>query len=313
MKGFREEFPLYSLFARAGDAVRVWVRNSRAFLRDLCRNTTSIIGLMIIGSFTILALLAPVVTTPNIPNPYRMKKDMLHPLVSPGSPNHPLGTDKTGSDVLYGLIWGTRLSMSIALTITAAAFVVGVVLGTTAGVIGGAVDTLLMRLTDGFFALPPYILAMAILASLGATIENLEITLILITWPRFARVVRSQVLSVKELTYVHAARATGASGIRIAVRHILPNAISPVFIQASLSVGEIVLWIAGLSFIGLAPPNMTEWGNMVSLGQSDLIGGYWWPSVFAGIMIFLFVLGTNLLGDGLRDVLDPRIRHSKMR
>lgn len=301
------------LAARMGGLAARWCKSWRSFLKDLCRNTTSVAGLIIIGSFAILAILAPVVTTPNEPNPYRMKKDMLHPLVPPGSPSHPLGTDRTGSDILYGLIWGTRLSISIALAITAAAVVVGVALGVTAGVIGGAIDSLLMRVTDGFFALPPYILAMAILASLGATLENLAITLILITWPRFARVIRSQVLSVKELTYVHAARATGASNLRVAVRHVLPNAISPVFVQASLGVGEIVLWVAGLSFIGLAPSNMTEWGNMVSLGQSDLIGGYWWPSVFAGIMIFLFVLGTNLLGDGLRDVLDPRIRHSKIR
>ncbi len=288
-------------------------KGAYAFLRELCRNTTSVVGLVIIASCVVLAVLAPVITDPNIPNPYRMKKDMLHPLLPPGSAGHPLGTDRTGSDILYGLIWGTRLSISIALTITTLAFLIGVVFGTVSGVLGGAVDSLLMRITDVFFAIPPYILAMAILASLGATLRNLEITLVLIYWPRFARVVRVQVKSVKELTFVQAAHALGMSRRRIAVRHILPNAISPVFVQASLSIGEIVLWTAGLSFIGLAPSNMTEWGNMVAQGQSSLIGGYWWASVFPGSMILLFVLGINLLSDGLRDVLDPRIRHSKVR
>lgn len=289
------------------------VKGMRAFLRDLCRNTTSVIGLIVIGCFIMFAILAPFITEPNLPNPYRMKKDMLHPLAPPGSEGHPLGTDRTGSDILYGLIWGARLSMTVAATITLLALVIGAVFGTTAGVLGGMIDTILMRITDVFFAIPPYILAMAILASLGATIQNLEITLVLIYWPRFARVVRAQVLAVREVTFVQAAYALGMSRLRISVKHILPNAISPVFVQASLSIGEIVLWTAGLSFIGLAPSDITEWGNMVSLGQSSLIGGYWWPSVFAGGMIFLFVLGTNLLSDGLRDVLDPRIRHSQVR
>ncbi len=277
-------------------------------LRELRRSPVSIAGISILLAFLVVALLAPVITEPNRPNPYRLRKDMLNPLSPPRAGAHLLGTDAQGSDILYGLVWGCRLSIKLSLQVVLAAMAIGMVVGLVAGYYGGPLDIALMSVTDVFMAVPPYILAMAILASFGATLENLSMTLMVVYWPRFARVMRSQVLSAKELAYVEAARSIGVGTVRMLFKHVLPNAIAPIFVQATLSVGSIVLWTAGLSFIGLAPPDLTEWGNMVSLGRKDMLGGYWWPSVFPGLMIFLFVLGVNLLGDGLRDALDPKTR-----
>jgi len=277
-------------------------------VKQLSGNFTAVAGLVILTIFVLIGILAPLITEPNFPDHYRLRRDMLSPLLPPGSPGHPLGTDNSGADILYGLIWGCRLSIRVSLTIALFAALIGTLIGTTAGYFGRVVDEFLMRITDVFFAIPPYILAMAVLASLGATLQNLQITLIVVFWPRFARVIRAQVISTKELAYVMAAEALGMSHTRIILRHVLPNSIAPMFVQVTLSIGELVLWTAGLSFIGLAPTGLTEWGNMVSLGKDDMIGGYWWPALFPGIMILMFVLGANLLGDGLRDILDPKLR-----
>lgn len=277
-------------------------------LRALRRSMASITGLILTAAFMIMALSAPLICPPNLPDPYRLKKDMFNPLAPPGTPGHPLGTDSQGSDILYGMIWGSRLSISISVRVVAISVVVGVLVGLLSGYVGGVMDVVMMSLTDVVMAIPPYILAMAILAAFGANVTNLTVTLMVVFWPRFARMVRSQVLAVRELGYVDAARTVGMSTWRVVFKHVLPNVLAPVFVQATLGIGSIVLWTAGLSFIGLAPPDLAEWGNMVSLGRKDILGGSWWPSVFPGLMIFLFVLGVNLVGDGLRDVLDPKRR-----
>lgn len=276
-------------------------------MRKFFRSPTSVAGASLTALFLMLALSAPIITTPNTPNPYRLKRDVLHPLVAPGTYGHLLGTDRSGSDVAYGLVWGARLSTRIALIVVAASALIGIIVGAVAAYFGSSIDNAMMRVTDFFFAVPPYILAMAILATLGATIPNLTATLALVYWPRFARVMRSQVLTVKQTPYVEAAHALGSRSVRILARHILPNSWAPLLVQATLSIGEVVLWTAGLAYIGLAPSDITEWGNMVSQGQQDMIGGYWWPALFPGIMIFLFVMGANLLADGIRDQLDPKL------
>lgn len=277
-------------------------------ISKLVRSPTTMTGLVIFGLFMVVALLAPILVEPNMPDPYRLKKDVFNPLLAPGSSGHVLGTDNMGSDILYGLVWGARLSISVAFTITLIAMAIGVLVGVVSGYLGGRVDNLLMRVTDAFFGVPPYILAMAILATLGATLGNLMTTLTIVFWPHFARVVRSQVLMLKGVPYVEAARALGAGSLRTILRHLLPNSLGPILVQGTLSLGEIVLWTAGLAFIGLAPADITEWGNMVSRGQQDLIGGHWWASFFPGVAIFLFVMSANLLGDGIRDLLDPRLQ-----
>lgn len=274
--------------------------------RAFKRSTVSMVGLAIMISFFILALIAPIVCSPNVPNPYSLKKDMYHALTPPGTPSHLLGTDSQGSDVLYGIVWGARLSMSISLRVVIFSVIIGIIIGIISPLCGGVLDIIIMGLTDVFMAIPPYILAMAILASFGASVANLTVTLTVVFWPRFARMARSQVLVVKEQVYIDAARTIGMNNTRLVFKHILPNIIAPVFVQATLGIGSIVLWTAGLAFIGLVPPDLTEWGNMVSLGRMDMLGGYWWPSIFPGFMIFLFVLGVNLVSDGLRDILDPK-------
>jgi len=185
---------------------------------------------------------------------------------------------------------------------------IGTLLGILSGYIGGWVDELIMRLNDVFLAFPALILAMAIAAALGPSLENAIIAMVVIWWPRYARVSRGQVLAIREIDYVTSARALGASPVRIMIRHILPNCISPIVVQATLDLGEVVLTAATLSFIGFgAQPPVPEWGAMISVGR-NFIRDYWWYPTFPGLAILVTVMGFNLLGDAVRDALDPRLR-----
>jgi peptide/nickel transport system permease protein len=182
------------------------------------------------------------------------------------------------------------------------------VVGLFSGYVGGIVDEIIMRVTDIFFSVPYLILAMAIAAALGPNLTNAMISLSIVWWPVYARLIRGQVLLVREYTYVEAARALGASNIRIIFRHILPNSFSPVIVQASLDFGNAVMYAAALSFIGLgAQPPSPEWGAMISMGRNYMRES-WWFATFPGLAILVTVLGFNLLGDGLRDIFDPRLR-----
>mgnify|MGYP003729030919 FL=1 len=186
--------------------------------------------------------------------------------------------------------------------------VIGTLLGLVSGFFGGWVDELVMRVSDVFLAFPALILAMAIAAALGPSLENAIVAMVAIWWPRYARVTRGQVLSIREIDFVAAARAAGASSFRIMLRHILPNCISPVVVQATLDLGEVVLTAATLSFIGFgAQPPTPEWGAMVSVGR-NFLRDYWWYTTFPGLAILITVMGFNLLGDAVRDILDPRLR-----
>jgi len=268
-------------------------------------------GLSIVIFYLIVAALAPVLAPPeeNQKDVYQRKVhyDEMH---KDPSPEHPFGTDSMGCDVYYGVIWGTHISILMGTVIVGITVLIGSILGAMAGYFGGKLDDILMRITDVFLSLPSLILAMAIVVSLGRTLENIMFALIIVWWPAYTRIVRGQALAVRENKYVEAARAVGASEARIVWKHILPNCISPIIIQATMDFGSVVLTAAALSFIGFsyAGATTTEWGMMVSAGCRDITSGQWWTATFPGLAIFFFVLGFNLFGDGLRDLLDPRLR-----
>jgi peptide/nickel transport system permease protein len=208
------------------------------------------------------------------------------------------------------LIYGARISLTVGVAVVISAGVVGSLIGLVAGYRGGWFDEILMRVTDVFFAFPPLILAMAIAGALGPSLNNAMIAVAVVVWPIYARLVRAQVLSLRELEYIQAAHSIGAPTWRILTRHLLPNAMSPILVQASFDMGTAILAAAGLSFIGFgAQPPTPEWGVMISEGR-QFISTQSWLSAFPGIAILLTVAAFNLVGDGLRDALDPRLRKS---
>jgi len=220
---------------------------------------------------------------------------------------HPMGTDDMGRDVLSRVMAGTRLSTITIVVIMTSCLVVGILVGTLAGYIGGRVDEALMRITEIFLAFPPLILALAIVAALGPSLVNAMLAISVVWWPWYARMVRGQVLAVKQNQYVEAAQAIGVSDARIMLRHVLPNCLMPVIIQASMDMGSALVTTAGLSFIGLGAQAPTpEWGAMVGTGRRYLLTA-WWVSTFPGLAIFVTILGLNLLGDALQDILWSRV------
>jgi peptide/nickel transport system permease protein len=226
----------------------------------------------------------------------------------PPSLGHPFGTDDLGRDILSRVIYGARTSLIIGVTVLVIALVIGIPIGLLAGYYGGRLDTLLMRLTDVFLAFPPLLLPIAITAALGAGLFNAMLALAVSWFPWYARIVRGAVLRIRGERYIDAARVMGARDLWIMGRHALPNATTPVFVQASMDFGYTILAAASLSFIGIgARPPTIEWGLMVALSRTKFLD-FWWIAAFPGAAIFLTVLAVNLIGDGLRDVLDPRYR-----
>jgi len=270
--------------------------------RQIVRNPLSLTGLVIIVALVLLAILAPYIA-PCDP----FATDPINKL-EPPSLTHLMGSDGLGRDIFTRVLYGTRISLWIAVLILLLAGVLGTTVGILAGYLGGFWDNLLMRVTDIFMAFPRLILAMAIAAALGPSLTNVVIAISFSAWTVFARLARARAIAVREEDYVEAARAVGASNFRIILRHILPMAISPVIIQGTISMGGIILTAAGLGFLGFgAQPPTPEWGVMVSDGRNFMPHG-WWVSTFPGLAIMVTVLGFNLLGDGIRDILDPRMR-----
>jgi peptide/nickel transport system permease protein len=266
------------------------------------RNPLSIAGLVLIAGLVAVAAGAPLLA-PDSPT----RTNVIDRLAPP-SAAHPFGTDALGRDILSRVIYGSRVSLRIALLTAVIATAIGAPLGIVSGYFRGRTDDLLMRITDMFMAFPRLILAMAIAAALRPTLENVIVAISLAAWPAYARLARSVTLALREETFVEAARALGAPPARILSRHILPGVVSPVVIQVSLDMGGIILTAAGLGFIGMgAQPPTPEWGVMIAEGR-NYITTQWWVSTFPGIAIALTVLGFNLLGDGIRDALDPRLR-----
>lgn len=256
--------------------------------------------------FIVAALLAPWLT------PYadagRGVPDLSIRLQSP-SWSHWLGTDDLGRDVLARLLFGARTALVVAFGVVVLSVVVGVIVGAVAGYFGRWADEILMRVTDMFLAFPPLLLAVLVAAALGASLRNTVIAIAVSWWPWYARQVRAQVLSLRERPYVRAVQAIGVPRRRIIALHIVPNALSPVWVQATADLGAAVLTAAGLSFVGLGPrPPTADWGTMISEGRQYVLSGQWWIAGFAGVAIVLVAMAFNLAGDVVRDVTDPKTR-----
>jgi len=235
--------------------------------------------------------------------------DVRNAFLDPGSPGHPLGTDHYGRDMLYRLLYGGRLSLSMGFAIVAFSLLFGGLIGAVSAYYGGQVDNVLMRVMDVFLALPQILMAMAIVAVLGSSIQNLMMALTISNVPKFARIVRSSILQVRGLEYIEAAKSCGTGDGRIILRHIVPNAIGPIIVQTTLQIAHSITSIASLSFIGLGIQSpMAEWGTMLSEGKVYM-RQYSYLMFEPGFAIMLAVLSFNLVGDGLRDALDPRLKN----
>jgi len=264
-------------------------------------NPLNLVALALIAVLAACALLAPVLA------PYDPLSLDLAVRLKPPSPEHWLGTDSLGRDIASRILYGARISLVIGVVVVASAGVFGTFVGLVAGYAGGLVDEALMRLTEVFLAFPALILAMAIAGALGPSLTNAIIAIAAVTWAVYARLTRGQILSLRRREFVEAARAMGASRMRIILRHLLPNALAPLMVQASFDMGSSIIAAAGLSFIGFgAQPPTPEWGVMISEGR-NFINTQPWLSLFPGLAILLAVGSFNLLGDGLRDAFDPRL------
>lgn len=278
-------------------------RRLRLALWLLTRSFSSMLGLFLVTVIVLLALLGPWI----VPYPDHVEGAVdLGNKLQPPSAAHWLGTDEVGNDILTRVIIGARLSLLVGIGITLAAAAIGVPLGILAGLAGGRLREAIMRFTDLFLSVPGLVLAIALVAALGPGIVNAMIALTLVWWPGYVRLAESKALSIREEPFIEAARVAGARRARILRRHVLPNAISPLIVKMSMDVGQAILAVASLGFIGLgARPPTPEWGAMISIARGYL-PEWWWYAMAPGVFIYLAVLGFNLLGDGLRDILDPR-------
>jgi peptide/nickel transport system permease protein len=269
--------------------------------RFLIANRLNLIGVIIVAVFFLLSIFGEAVAPHD---PYQ--QDITNSKLLAPSSTHLLGTDELGRDVLSRILAGTRVSLKVAAVVLGFAVIFGTIVGAISGFFGGIVDEILMRFTDMFLAFPALVLAIAIAATLGKSLTNTMIAVATVFWPWYARLVRAQVLSIRERDYVEAARSVGLTPWRIMFRHVLPNAISVVIIQVTLDVGFAILITSSLSFIGLgAQPPSPEWGTMLSTARSYFREA-WWYMTFPGVALTLTVFAFNVLGDGLQDALDPR-------
>ena len=281
---------------------RFQARMGRFYLGWLtfARNPLAMLGLFILILLVVMAIFAPWIS------PHNPLWGELGDRLLPPSSRFLLGTDDQGRDIFSRIVYGARTTLYIIGLVAVTAAPIGLLIGATAGYIGGWVETALMRLTDAFLAYPKLILALAFAAALGAGLENAVLAIAITSWPPYARIARAETLTVRNSDYVAAARMTGAGSLRILFGHIMPMCIPSLIVRVSLDMAGIILIAAGLGFLGLgvAPPQ-PEWGSMVSEGRSQILE-QWWVCTYPGIAICIVSLGFNLIGDGLRDVLDPR-------
>lgn len=291
----KKEF--YAQFKKKSIAQELWLR----FLK----NKTAVLGLVIFCLIVAVAITAPWLTSyDNVVVKMNIADRLQHPSMA-----HLFGTDELGRDILARIVYGARISLLIGFSAIFVSLVVGLVLGGIAGYYGGRIDSLIMRAMDVFLSLPDVLLALAIIAAFGNTKLNLTIAIGLAFAPKFSRVVRSAVMGVRDNEYIEAARSIGALDLHIIARHVLPNCIGPIIVQVTLYVANAILTIAALSFIGLGiQPPTPEWGNMLASGRT-FMRDYPHIVVAPGLAIFFTILALNLLGDGLRDTLDPRLKH----
>lgn len=281
------------------------VAAARASVYDRLRgDPLAVFGVVVVGVLATLAILAPLAA------PYDpvAQGDLTTTAYLPPSGQHWLGTDQFGRDLLSRIIYGARISLSIGFLAVAIAVVLGSLLGAVAGYVGGWADSAIMRFTDMVMAFPRLVLLIMIIALFEPSLTLIILVLGLTQWPGTARLVRGEVLSLREQEYVEAARALGFGRARIILRHLLPNVMAPVIVAATLGIGNTIVLEAGLSFLGFGiQPPTPSWGTLVADGRQNLIGA-WWVATFPGLAIVLTVLAFNLVGDGLRDALDPRMR-----
>lgn len=272
--------------------------------RMLAKNKMAMLGLVILIILVVLALFADVIADYET---VVIKQNLSNRLVPPNSENW-LGTDEFGRDIFARLIHGARVSLKVGILAVGLSIIIGGTLGAIAGFYGGYIDNVIMRIMDIFLAVPSILLAIAIVSALGPSIINLMIAISISSVPRYARIVRASVLSIRDQEFIEAAKAIGASNARIIFKHIIPNSLAPVIVQGTLGVASAILSTAGLSFIGLGiqPPD-PEWGSMLSGGRQYLRYA-WWVTTFPGVAIMITILSLNLLGDGLRDALDTRLK-----
>jgi peptide/nickel transport system permease protein len=269
------------------------------------RSASSVAGLLLVAAFLVIVVIGPWIVTH--PDDALGAVHLGEKLQAP-SRAHWFGTDDVGGDVYTRVVLGARVSLQIGLIITLLAAAIGVPLGVIAGVTRGAASEVIMRVTDVFLSVPALVLAIAIVGAFGPGILNAMLALALVWWPGYVRLVEAKTLSLSQGVFVEAARGLGAGKLRIIFRHVLPNALSPIIVKMSMDMGAAILTAASLGFIGLgARPPSPEWGTMISHGRNYL-PTWWWYSACPGLAIYLTVLGFNLLGDGLRDLLDPRSR-----
>ncbi|MFN3267357.1 MAG: ABC transporter permease [Deinococcales bacterium] len=312
-------------------------------VRRFTNNKLALVGLLLAVGFTLMAIFAPLLATPrgnclrdlsvpegsSVYNPFGALfwKAIVVPPQScfdvhrvsfsdtptpPGVDNAILGTS-SGYDIWYGLVWGARTALQLSLTVVIPTLLIGLFLGGLAGFFGGWVDNLIMRLVDIILALPGLILTIVIVSLFGKGLDKIALALVMLGWASYARVVRGEILKLRHLEYIEASRALGAGNLRQIFLHILPNALTPIIVIAVLDFSTVPLSAAALSFLGLGtPPGYADWGQMVAFARTFIIGpagnpfGYWYVSFFPALFILLFSVGWNLLGDALRDALDPR-------
>ena len=272
--------------------------------RMLRKNKMAMLGLVILIILIILALFANVIADYET---VVIKQNLSNRLMPPNAKNW-LGTDEFGRDIFARLVHGARVSLKVGILAVGLSIIMGGTLGAISGFYGGHIDNVIMRIMDIFLAVPSILLAIAIVSALGPSIINLMIATSISSVPRYARIVRASVLSIRDQEFIEAAKAIGASNARIIFKHIIPNSLAPVIVQGTLGVASAILSTAGLSFIGLGiqPPD-PEWGSMLSGGRQYLRYA-WWVTTFPGVAIMITILSLNLLGDGLRDALDPRLK-----
>jgi peptide/nickel transport system permease protein len=299
--------------AKPGKGLRAWLlqdvpesitqaRVQRFYLAWLTfrRNPIAMAGLLIIVALVLMAIFAPWITSSSGLEP------QLENRLRPASAEHWFGTDGLGRDIYDRIVWGSRITLYIVGLVGVIVVPVGLLVGTVAGYVGGMVDNVLMRITDIFLAFPRLILALALVAALGPGLENAVLAIAVTTWSPYARIARAEALTIRNSEFIMAAKVQGASTGGILYRHVMPLCISSVIVRLTLDMAGIILTAAGLGFLGLgAQPPTPEWGAMISNGRQFLLDQWWIPTV-PGIAIFVVSLGFNLLGDGLRDVLDPK-------
>lgn len=310
-------------------------------VKGLLKTPASILGFILITIFILIAIFAPLIAPPVTNDPYKIPRDGFSsepkpmgtlwknntPKTVPGwyklvtgkdQWTHLLGTSQGQYDVFYGIIWGTRTAFKTGFIVVVLTFLVGVIIGSLSAYYGGAVDMVIMRIVDVFMTLP-FLLAALILSAvlspkIGRSIWPPVIALVAFGWMGYARIIRGDILSIKERDYVMAARVIGVKDSRILFRHIVPNAIFPTMVLASLAIGDVVLSFAALSFLGIGTPvGYADWGQVLSFARNWItdLGTYWYIVVWPGLTLVMFVMGWNLVGDALRDVLDPRMRGSQ--